>query len=242
MNTEIYREYLNNPAKINKNADFGDLREKYPYFMLGHLFFSLQNKEILPTRLAILHPKRELLAKMLLNGVFETAPKEAYVSENQTVKEKKEKKDIPQTVTVEEKKTVEKITPADTTDAKMAIVQQRLNEIQKEKTPITKKITKKDAQTVTLDDLVEKFTKNPPTISTISDTEYPKINPSDIRKNSLSQKSNVVSETLAEIYVSQKDYDKAIKIYQALGAKYPQKSAKFANIINELKELKEKNK
>ena len=56
------------------------------------------------------------------------------------------------------------------------------------------------------------------------------------------ERTNIVSETLAELYVSQNLYDKALKIYEALVAKYPEKNAIFADRIQELKTLKDKNK
>ena len=49
---------------------------------------------------------------------------------------------------------------------------------------------------------------------------------------------NIVSETLAEVYVTQKNYDKAIKIYRTLMARYPEKSSTFADLIEKLKDIK----
>ena len=60
----------------------------------------------------------------------------------------------------------------------------------------------------------------------------------DLCKNSVAEKMNIVSETLANIYKEQGNYDNAIKIYKALMTRYPEKSSTFANLITELKEKK----
>jgi hypothetical protein len=51
-----------------------------------------------------------------------------------------------------------------------------------------------------------------------------------------------MTETLARIYVEQKNYDRAIQSYTILSLKYPEKSSLFADQIKALKKLQEKNK
>ncbi|SEA13136.1 hypothetical protein SAMN05660909_00876 [Chitinophaga terrae (ex Kim and Jung 2007)] len=60
--------------------------------------------------------------------------------------------------------------------------------------------------------------------------------------NSLTFNTDIVSETLAEIWAKQKQYDNAIKIYQKLSLLNPDKNAYFAQKILELKTLTDKNK
>ncbi|HAD97033.1 MAG TPA: hypothetical protein DCG19_06470 [Cryomorphaceae bacterium] len=49
---------------------------------------------------------------------------------------------------------------------------------------------------------------------------------------------SLITETLAKVYIKQGHYDKAIKAYQILKLKYPEKSSFFADQILEIKKLK----
>ena len=52
---------------------------------------------------------------------------------------------------------------------------------------------------------------------------------------------NLMTETLARIYLEQKNYDKAIQSYKILSLKYPEKSSFFADQIKLVEELKDNN-
>jgi hypothetical protein len=48
----------------------------------------------------------------------------------------------------------------------------------------------------------------------------------------------LMTETLAGVYVSQKHYDEALRAYEILRLKYPEKSSYFADLISKVKKLK----
>jgi hypothetical protein len=50
-----------------------------------------------------------------------------------------------------------------------------------------------------------------------------------------------MTETLARIYLEQKNYEKAIQSYKILSLKYPEKSGFFADQIQAIKEIQEQN-
>ncbi len=80
-------------------------------------------------------------------------------------------------------------------------------------------------------EIIDRFIKNAPRI-TRSKTDF--FNPVDRAKNSTVDKEDIVSETLAKIYHNQGNTDKAIKIYNKLILKYPEKSSYFAALIEKI--------
>ena len=84
-------------------------------------------------------------------------------------------------------------------------------------------------------DLIDKFISENPKIKPVtSNTPKPKlVNNDDDVSDSL------MTETLARIYLEQKNYDKAIQSYKILSLKYPEKSSFFADQIKLVEELKD---
>tara|TARA_R110002096_G_scaffold1939_2_gene9840 strand:- start:5360 stop:6298 length:939 start_codon:yes stop_codon:yes gene_type:complete len=78
--------------------------------------------------------------------------------------------------------------------------------------------------------------------------QKPKINPlksstskGNLAKAQMIQPEALMTETLARIYVEQKNYRKAIQSYKILSLKYPEKSSFFANQIKAVEQLQEHN-
>jgi len=114
---------------------------------------------------------------------------------------------------------------------------------------LTKKITatKAEEKVVPKDQTDEKKAKQKAIIDKIIE-----VNPTNIRldpnqrffaadskaKESLIESEDLVTETLAKIYALQGNISKAIRAYEILSLKFPQKSAYFATLIQNLKETK----
>ena len=84
-------------------------------------------------------------------------------------------------------------------------------------------------------DLINEFIKQSPKIKIKANYEA-KSN----FKSETKIKDELITETLAKIYVKQEKFNKAIKAYDILSLKYPKKSSFFADQINDIKKLKSK--
>ncbi|WP_299387503.1 hypothetical protein [uncultured Lacinutrix sp.] len=86
-------------------------------------------------------------------------------------------------------------------------------------------------------DLIEKFIEKSPKL-VAKKTVASKHN---IAKAQMIQPEALMTETLARIYLEQKNYKKAIQSYKILSLKYPEKSGFFADQIKAINELQEQN-
>ncbi len=119
------------------------------------------------------------------------------------------------------------------------IVNRHIEELKNEgppaqETTVEEKPKKKPAKpkaksgTKTKAEILDEFIKNQPSISRPKATFF---NPLEVAKESVVDQESIVSETLATIYYDQGHLQKAIKIYQKLSLKYPEKSSYFAALI-----------
>lgn len=84
-------------------------------------------------------------------------------------------------------------------------------------------------------ELIDKFIRDEPKLSRPQKTEF--FSPVNMAKQSVAEDITFVSETLAKIYVLQGNYAKAIKAYENLRLKYPEKRLYFASQIKNLRKL-----
>lgn len=82
-------------------------------------------------------------------------------------------------------------------------------------------------------DLIDRFIQSEPRIEPNKTKFYSPVN---MAKNSLADSGDIVSETLANIYVKQGNFNKAIHAFEKLSLKFPEKSHLFAARIKEIKE------
>lgn len=79
--------------------------------------------------------------------------------------------------------------------------------------------------------LIDSFlSKNPKIGATPKDAKMV-----DLSKESWASNSELMTETLAKVFIKQKKYGKALKAYEILCLKYPEKNGFFANQIEEIK-------
>ncbi len=116
------------------------------------------------------------------------------------------------------------------------IVEERILEIETEEKAKTTDFKEKLVPEKTKKDLIDQFIENEPSISRQKGTFF---NPVTAAKRSVTDQENIISETLAKIYLDQGFIDKAISTYEKLSLKYPEKSTYFAALIEKVEKKRE---
>lgn len=86
-------------------------------------------------------------------------------------------------------------------------------------------------------ELIDKFIETNPKIPQIKKDDSSTV----IITPTIEEKSYLMTETLAKVYLEQKKYNKAIQAYEILILKYPEKSSFFADRISDIKILQQNN-
>ncbi|MBR4157248.1 MAG: hypothetical protein IKU01_11220 [Bacteroidales bacterium] len=112
-------------------------------------------------------------------------------------------------------------------DELKSLIEQRIIELEQEKEE-----SKKEDKNLSKTEIIDKFIAENPQISRPKQEFY---DPFVVAQASVVDQENIISETLATIYLNQGYIEKAISIYQKLSLKNPEKSVYFAELIKKAK-------
>ncbi len=96
---------------------------------------------------------------------------------------------------------------------------------------------KNEAQWDLIDNFINDYKPSKPQLDDAANTREAS---EDLSNRKPVQQKEIVTETLADIFLAQKKYDKAIELFEKLGLKYPEKNTYFASQIKKAKKLKKK--
>ncbi|MFO0357846.1 MAG: hypothetical protein ACK50A_12915 [Sphingobacteriaceae bacterium] len=120
--------------------------------------------------------------------------------------------------------------PLNEIEVKDKTVEQKKESVKTEEIEETEIKNKKEQRKELIDKIIE---LNPGSIKLKQDTKF--FAADQKAKESLQENEHLVTETLAKIYALQGNTSKAIRAYQILSLKYPNKSVYFASLIENLK-------
>ena len=219
-----------NPGHLNmeSNSLLENLTQKYPYFSISHILLA---KGLLNTdsirynrklkKAAIYSIERKYLFKLITQNIYDNklvVQKESHTKFND-VKNPKHNQRIEQRLNIG--------TPLDFNENEEHSFSEWLS---------LSKIKKIDRKNIKDNkDLIDNFIENKPRI-TVEKNKF--FSPTKAARDSIKEKDEFVTETLARVYLEQKHFDKAIDAYKKLSLKYPKKNGFFAGQIKLINDLK----
>jgi tetratricopeptide (TPR) repeat protein len=233
MRNEKLIENIQNPMNIGK-AEIADMRislQAFPYFTSMQLLYAkgLYNTDSISynsqlRKAAAYVGNRKLLFKLITENVKVA---EEIIEKPTAEKEMVKIEQKPETATPEKELEIGK--PLEFTENETHSFAEWL---------ALTKAKKIDRKQQSSENLIDKFIEQEPRISKPKREEF--FSPVQSAEQSLIENDEIVTETLARVYLEQEHFDKAISAYEKLSLKYPQKNSFFANQIKLIYDLKQK--
>lgn len=262
METEQLLSYLSKPETLTGEAaaDLESLTSLYPYFGIGQSLLALAYHHADDERFdrqlkkaASIAPNRNKLRLLFFPTAMQPAlPDDSFFKlVDVTEVDETEKNVIPEnTFIIPEinlSGTHEELTAElalldekrKSLDELKSLIAARLQQMEEDKRQEEKKKEDAPEKKMSRKELIDKFIAENPSISRPKAEFY---NPISMAQNSITDKGDIVSETLAKIYFRQGYFDKAIEIYEKLKLIFPEKSIYFAAQIEMIKESQTNNK
>ena len=249
MDNERLKYIIENPQSIDENDVnlLSSIVESYPYFTIAQMLLAVgldlsedkrANRQL---RLAasMVHDRnllRHILAESKEKKSSVDLPDE-FGNEEEEVSAVNERLSV-ETIVIPEidlKKSQEELSKEmaileekrKSIDELKALIEQRIIELSKEKEE-----ENKEEKVLSKTEIIDKFIAENPQISRPKQDFY---DPMVVAQTSVVDQENIISETLARVYLNQGYLEKAISIYQKLSLKNPEKSVYFAELIEKAK-------
>lgn len=245
MNKESLLTLVNDPSRTTpeEKQALSEMVNSFPYFHTVHLIHLFNRKkfddpqfEDALRKSALMVPDRKVLYNLL-----QKSTEKVQKTQDQEVKVQVQEMKVPEVVK-EEPSTdflleIDENLPEENSE-KAKVIEFDLSPSTTEMNSNNFELEEETAREEISDnapnfDLIQKFIEENPVFTpnklTLNDQRE------DISINSIQEDQELATETMAAIFTGQKLYDKAIAIYEKLILKFPEKSAYFADRINELK-------
>ena len=248
MDKERFQYIIKNPQSINDNdiEMLSSLVDSYPYFTIAQVLlavgYDLTEDKKLNKQLrlaAAMSPDRNALRHLLAETKEKKntcdLPDEFGNDSQQTMDNGQHSLDSIVIPEVDLNKSQEELSremalleeKRKSLDELKNLIEQRIIELEREKEDIAK-----EDKVLSKTEIIDKFIAENPQISRPKQEFY---NPMTVAQASVVDKENIISETLATIYLNQGYVEKAISVYQKLSLKNPEKSVYFAKLIEKAK-------
>ncbi len=252
MEKQRFTDIIKNPYELNSGTlDFlKEITNKYPYCQTAHILLA-KNIEYIDKQAFEEHVNKasvyaidrrkfqNYISEKERDAIISSKPNNNPIKQSAVIQTEDLKKSPREDKQKSERNSKEEL---------LSIINNRLKAIQKEKSlkkennnQSFKVFRIDDLQTLpeqktqttkpTTENLIDKFIKEEPRIVPLKEKEPANI---DHSAASVSEKDDIISETIAQIYYQQGKKDKAISIYNKLCLNFPEKSSYFAKKIADI--------